>query len=129
MATASVSPSDSAQSKRIVVVTSDRTLKRHEAPALITNEGATSAVKVTLPQDAKGGEEFEFLVLTAQNLQVDPGAAGAIYQFNGTNYAKRTDDKYVQGAAVGDFLRINANGDGDWLGERGSQSGFQTVEA
>jgi len=98
-------------SQQIEHVTADRTLLRGESGKVLTNLGAAGAVKITLPQDAKQGDRFEFVVMAAQQLQIDPGAAGAIY----INGAKQTDDKYVHADDEGESTTLIADGNGDWI--------------
>lgn len=87
------------------------TLTVWECGKVCTNLGATGAVALTLPQDAKAGCWFEFCVMAAQQLRVDPGAAGAFY-FSG---AKQTDDKYIWADDEAESLKVIADGNGDWI--------------
>jgi len=66
---------------------------------------------LTLPQDAAAGCFFHFAVMTAQELRVDPGAAGAIY----INGAKQTDNKYITANDEGESVKLIADGNGDWI--------------
>lgn len=111
--------SDGAQSVGVLECTADVTLNRYDCPQLISNLGASGTVTATLPQDAKAGDEVFVFVQAAQAFRIDPGAAGAIY----INGAKQTDDKYIESAVIGDFVRLVADGNGDW-----DASGYQTIE-
>lgn len=124
---------DSAQGYTIVVdADTSFTLDRNDCPALVHNASASGTVVVTLPQDAKAGDTVRGYVTVAQALRFDPGAAGAIYCSNGTSKAKQTDDKYVQGSAIGESIKLVSLGNGDWVAEQGTVAGstdFDAVEA
>lgn len=129
--------SDGHQTKRVINVTqadTPYTLNRNDCPCVIHNSGATGAVEVTLPQDAKGGEEVIALVIADQDLQISPGAAGAIYASNGTAYAKQTDDKYLNGDDGGEAIHLVSIGGGDWVAvnqqlNNAAANSFSEVEA
>ncbi len=87
------------------------TLTILELGTVHTNLGAGDTITLTLPQDAVKGSSFEFVVMTAQQLRVDPGAAGAVY----INGAKQTDDKYVWADDEGESVKLVADGNGDWI--------------
>jgi hypothetical protein len=90
---------------------SSRTLTVKETGSVITNLGAGDASTITLPQNAKRGCTFTFVVAAAQQLQIDPGAAGAITIAG----AKAADDEYVWADALGESTTLVADGNGDWL--------------
>lgn len=96
---------------RIEHFTADDTLTRGESGQVSTNLAATGAITLTLPQDAVAGDYFEFGVMTAQQLRIDPGAAGAIY----INGAKQTDNKFIWADDEGEGIKLIADGNGDWL--------------
>lgn len=87
------------------------TLTKEESGKVCTNLGASGAVTLTLPQDAPKGCCFHIVVQAAQELRVDPGAAGAIY----INGAKQTDDKYISADDEGESTMLVADGNGDWV--------------
>lgn len=87
------------------------TLTKEESGSVHTNLGAGGNIKLTLPQDAIVGTYFEFAVMAANQLQIDPGAAGAIY----INGAKQTDDKYVWADDEAESVKLVADGNGDWV--------------
>lgn len=91
--------------------TGDDTLTVAETGSLHTNFGAGGALKLTLPQDAIAGDFFLFGVMTAQQLRIDPGAAGAIY----INGAKQADDAYIWADDEGESVMLVADGNGDWV--------------
>jgi len=91
--------------------TSDDTLTLLESGTVHTNLGAGGAVTITLPQTILSGTTFEFAVMTAQQLRIDPGAAGAIY----INGAKQTDDAYIWADDEGESVKLVADGVGDWV--------------
>jgi len=91
--------------------TADDTLTKEEHGTVHTNLGEDGAMTLTLPQDASTGCTFRFVVMTAQQLRVDPGAAGAVY----INGAKQTDDKYVWADAINESIMLVADGNGDWV--------------
>jgi hypothetical protein len=91
--------------------TSDATLTRDQRNSTQTNLGAGAAKTLTLPQDAVAGDTFHFAVMAAQELRIDPGAAGAIY----INGAKQTDDAYISADDEGESVTLVADGNGDWV--------------
>jgi hypothetical protein len=103
--------------------TASVTLTRAQRNSVHTNLGASAAVTLTLPQDAIAGDRFFFNAMTAQELRVDPGAAGAVY----INGAKQADDKYVSFDDEGEHVTLTADGNGDWIA--GPSNGTFTVEA
>lgn len=90
--------------------TADATLTRDQRNSTQTNLGAAGAVTLTLPQDAVAGDTFHFSVMTAQQLRVDAGAAGAIY----INGSKAADDAYIWADDEGESVTLVADGNGDW---------------
>jgi hypothetical protein len=91
--------------------TASDTLTKEESGSVHTNLGAAGAITLTLPQDATAGCYFDFVVMTAQALRIDPGAAGAIY----INGAKQTDDKYIWADDEAESVMLVADGNGDWI--------------
>lgn len=87
------------------------TLTKEESNSVHTNLGATGAVTLTLPQDAFTGCSFTFVVMAAQQLRIDPGAAGAIY----IGGAKQTDDKYIWADDEAESVELVADGNYDWI--------------
>ncbi len=101
--------------------TSAVTLARGQRNSTQTNLGAGAAVTFTLPQDAVAGDTFRFCVMAAQELRVDPGAAGAIY----INGAKQSDDAYITADDEAEHVTLTADGNGDWVA--GPYNGTWTV--
>lgn len=97
--------------QRIEAHVADDLLTKEESGSVHTNLGAGAAVTLTLPQDAIVGDYFEFAVMAAQALRIDPGAAGAIY----INGAKQTDNKYIWADDEGESVKLVADGNGDWV--------------
>ena len=92
--------------------TASDTLTNYESGSVHTNLGAGANVKLTLPQDAYAGVQFQFAVMTAaQQLQVDPGAAGAII----INGAVQADDAYIWADDENESVELVADGNGDWI--------------
>jgi len=91
--------------------TADDTLTAAESGSVHTNLGEDGAMTLTLPQDAIVGDWFHFAVMTAQELRIDPGAAGAIY----ISGAKQTDNKYIWADDEGESVMLVADGNGDWV--------------
>jgi len=87
------------------------TLTTSESGSTHTNLGAGGAIKLTLPQDAPVGCWFQFVVMAAFALQIDPGAAGAIY----IGGAKQTDDKYISADDEAESVMLVADSNGDWI--------------
>lgn len=103
--------------------TASDTLTAGESGSTHTNLGAAGAITFTLPQDAGAGCVFKFCVMAAQELRVDPGAAGAIY----INGAKQTDDKYISADDEAEHVTLTCDGNGDWIA--GPYNGTFTVES
>ncbi len=119
-----VRPVDSASSKTVIKLTqadSPYTLARDLCPCLIINEGATGAVTVTLPGDAKGGEQVEAMCLAAQDIILDPGnAVDRIIGDDGTSLTDLADGKALIGDAIGEKCTLvclgdDGTGDLEWL--------------
>jgi hypothetical protein len=91
--------------------TDSDTLLKEESNSCHTNLGATGAIVLTLPQDAFTGCSFSFVVMTAQELRIDPGAAGGIY----IGGSKRTDNKYITANDEAESVELVADGNGDWI--------------
>lgn len=87
------------------------TLTHEESGSVHTNLGATGSIALTLPQNAQAGCFFTFMVMAAQELAIDPGAAGALY----VNGAKQTDDYFASADDEGEFMLAVADGNGDWV--------------
>jgi hypothetical protein len=96
---------------QFTVKTASYTVTRQESGAVFSNLGAAGAVTFTLPQDAIKGDYFTFVAQTAQEVRVDPGAAGAIY----VSGAKQTDDAYVSFDDEAEHITVVADGNGDWV--------------
>lgn len=97
------------------------TLTRSQRNSTFTNLALGAAHTFTLPQDAIAGDKFYFCVMAAQELRVDPGAAGAIY----INGAKQTDDAYISADDEAEHVTLTADGNGDWVA--GPYNGTWTV--
>ena len=91
--------------------TASKTLTQSQTGSVQTNLGATGAVTLTLPQQVQKGQFYDFAVAAAQDLRIEPGAAGALY----INGAKQTDNKYAESAYIGDTMRATADGNDDWI--------------
>lgn len=111
-------PTDGAQTRRIIALTQaddSYDLDRNDCPCLIHNSGATGAVTVNLPTDAKGGEEVTALCLAAQDLALNPGSGNQIYADDATAYGALAAGKSLIGDALGESVTLIALGDGDWV--------------
>ncbi len=93
------------------LATSPNTFTEYHAGGVYSNLGASDAVVVNLPQTVTAGVAFEFVVMVAQQFRIDPGAAGAIY----INGAKQADDAYIWADAIGESVKLVADGNGDWI--------------
>lgn len=93
--------------------TADFTPSLRATGSIFTNLGATAAVSVTLPTNAPGksGIEYTFVVMAEQTLTLNPGASGAIY----IGGAKLSDDTDLASAAIGSFIKLVSDSNGDWL--------------
>jgi len=92
--------------------TASYTMSRYETGHVThTNLGASGPVTITLPQTVSAGFVCQFAVMAAQELRIDPGAAGAIY----INVAKQTDDKYITADDEAESVILTADGNGDWI--------------
>lgn len=87
------------------------TLTIAESDTAHTNLGAGGIITLTLPQNAVQGTTFEFAVMEANWLRIDPGAAGAVY----INGAKQTDNKYITADDEGESVKLVCDGNGDWI--------------
>lgn len=87
------------------------TLLLTESGSVHTNLGAGAARVLTLPQDARVGCWFHFVVMAAQELRIAPGTAGAIY----ISGAKQADNKYITANDEGESVMLVADGNGDWI--------------
>lgn len=120
--------------KEIKVGTETRQITREECPCLIHNEGGTGAAVVQLPEDPKGGEVVKVVVLAAQDIQVEPGAARAIYSAGAAVYAKQADGKYINGDAIGEQVTLTYSALlDDWIASAQLDGfgvvGFNEIEA
>lgn len=97
----------------VLAATAAVTLYAHQTGLKLVNTGASGAVVHVLPQAAHAGVEYEALNTVAQDHGFAPGAAGAVY----IEGAKQTDDKDVYTDAIGDSLKVIADGNGDWFGQ------------
>jgi hypothetical protein len=82
-----------------------------ESGLIYTNLGAGGTIVFNLPQSAPKGTYFDFVLMVAQILRIDPGAGGGIY----INGAKQTDDHYIWADDEGESLRTISDGNGDWV--------------
>lgn len=103
--------------------TADDTLTAEESGSVHTNLGASGAITFTLPQSVGAGVVFRFNAMAAQELRVDPGAAGAIY----ISGAKQTDNKYISFDDEAECVVLTSDGNGDWIA--GPTNGTISVEA
>lgn len=110
-------------SQPVVHKTADATLTRAQSGTLFTNLGASGAIALTLPQDAEQGDFFHFTVAAAQELRIDPGAAGAVY----ISGAKQTDNKYISADDECESVELVCIGNNDWLARH--VTGTWTVES
>lgn len=92
--------------------TGNDTLAKEETGSIHTNLGAGAAIALTLPQDATAGCLFWFAIMAAEELRIDPGAAGKIL---GCGALTPDDDEYVVADAIGESVMLVADGNGDWI--------------
>jgi len=97
--------------KQVEAHTASDTLTAAESGTVHTNLGAGAAVTLTLPQTPAAGTFFDFVVMAAQELRVDPGAGGGIY----INGAKQADDSYITANDEAESVRLVCDGNGDWV--------------
>ena len=92
--------------------TADYILSQFESGHIVhTNLGAGGAITFTLPQTVRAGFVCRFAVMVAQQLRIDPGAAGGIY----IDGLKQADDSYIWADAIGESVTLVADGNGDWV--------------
>ena len=89
------------------------TLYEEMSGLCISNIGDADGAIHVLPQTPRAGTWFKAYAAAAQDHGFAPGAAGAVY-IEGN---KQADDKDVSVDAIGDSLKVTADGNGDWLGE------------
>ena len=92
--------------------TANDTLAITETGSIHTNLGEDGAMTLTLPQASATGCVFWFVVMTAQELRIDPGAAGKIL---GCLDLTPDDDEYITANAIGESLMLVGDGNGDWI--------------
>lgn len=86
------------------------TLTPEDSGALITNLGATGAATVNLPAAAPTGTWYEFVVVVAQNLIVDPASADALI----IGGAVQADGAQAAADDEGETLICRALSNGNW---------------
>jgi len=90
--------------------TASYTLSAYESGHVVhTNFGAGGAITFNIPQVVAAGQVYRFAVMAAQELRIDPGAAGAIY----INGAKQVDNKYIWADDEGESIALVTDGNGD----------------
>jgi hypothetical protein len=94
-------------------VTAQQTLRVEQSGLYLTNTGAGDVSGHILPQSAPAGTTFTAFCTAAQNHGFAPGTAGGIY----IKGAKQADNKQCTVDAIGDGIRVVADGNGDWIGE------------
>ena len=107
--------------QRVFNQTGDKTLKPNQTGSLITSRGAAGTVTVTLPTGARIGDNFEFAVLAAQQLRIDPNTQ----TINAS--AGQTADKYIVADAIGESIKVTYLGSDEWAVT--GEVGTWTVEA
>lgn len=85
-------------------------LTQYQAGTILTNLGSGGLVVANLPQTVKAGSPYKFVLMEANEMRIDPGAAGAIY----INGAKQADNAYISADAIGESVEVIADGNGDW---------------
>ena len=85
------------------------TLTTAESGSIHTNIGAAADIKLTLPQDAANGCHFKFICVADYDLQIDPGAAGAIF----IGGEMQTDDLHIS-LYIGSTLELVVDSNHDW---------------
>jgi hypothetical protein len=77
---------------------------------LFTNEGASGAVTFSLPK-ATPGQWFDFMVMAAQELRIDPHGSETISLPSGVQQAA---GKYIAADAAGEYIRVVCVKEGQW---------------
>jgi predicted RecA/RadA family phage recombinase len=95
----------------VFVHTVAATLTKEQSGTLHINTGASGGIALTLPQDAQAGCWFEFALTADDAMQILPGSAGGIY----IKGDKQADTKYISMTDIGDFCKLVADGNGDWI--------------
>jgi hypothetical protein len=78
--------------------------------ALFTNEGASGAITFALPA-ATVGQWFDFVVMAAQELRIDPNGTETISLPTGVQQAA---GKYIGADAAGEYIQIVCVKAGQW---------------
>jgi len=107
--------------QRVFNQTGNKTLKPSQTGSLITNLGAAGTVTITLPPGARIGDTFDFAVLVAQELRIDPNTQ----TINAS--AGQTADKYITANAIGESITVTYLGSDEWAVT--GEVGTWTVEA
>ena len=107
--------SEFATKRQTLSVTGNTTLTRADLGKLIHNTSATGAAEVDLPTNQNPDDTINFFVGAAQNLVIDPGAAGIFIKTGGATAAgtKLTSN------TVGSWLRLTCVAANKWAVELG----------
>ncbi|MCK6483751.1 MAG: DUF2190 family protein [Phycisphaerae bacterium] len=87
------------------------TVSNYVSGTRFTNRGAGGTVEFDLPSAASAGTKYAFYAQAAFALRIDPGASDGIY----INGALQTDGFYVEFDAVGEYLELEADDQGNWM--------------
>ncbi len=75
-----------------------------------TNEGASGAITVALPA-ATVGQRYDFVVMAAQELRIDPNGSETVSLPTGVQQAA---GKYITADAAGEFIKLICVKAGQW---------------
>lgn len=75
-----------------------------------TNEGASGAITLALPA-ATVGQWYDFVVMAAQELRIDPNGTETISLLTGVQQAA---GKYIGADAAGEYIQIRCVKAGQW---------------
>ena len=93
------------------VTATTRTVNTGETGSTFSNLGATATQTYSLPDNAKKGVYYTFVVQASYAMRLEPGASNAFY-FNG---AKQSDDKYLELTGLGTTVTVQADSAHDWI--------------
>lgn len=106
----------SAVKRKIIKKTSPATLNKLDSRTIITNTPASGGFVITLPL-ATEGLEFELIVNSANNMQVQPQSADALVGWThgaATEYKHHSAGLYCQSSIIGSRIKLICTKDGEW---------------
>ena len=95
--------------KSVQEYSSDRGIDAVQSGSVISNNGASSTITLTLPSDAGEGVIYYFVVLKNHELRIEPGAFAIL------DSCGQTAGKYKYSNVVGSTLTVVSAPGGNWI--------------